>query len=278
MQDICDRRRVRPVSPVKGRLPPAISLAPDETVTEYRRDRLRQHTFDSYVGISLSKFPEDLRAYEHLLWFSDATMVIELGVQFGASSLWFRDRLKAFAHYRQGGPQPTAASAGLRERLRTYARSGRDAPGSTPALVIGIDIDVSPARVSLEQADPGYADDITLIEASVTDPALPDRVAEMIPPGARCLVVEDSAHIYETTIASLRGFSRFVPLNGFFVVEDGTVDIEELRIHPRSPRGVLPAINDWLEHEGTGFTVRSDMELYGVTAHPGGFLERTEPR
>ncbi len=29
-----------------------------------------------------------------------------------------------------------------------------------------------------EQADPGYADDITPIEASVTDPGLPERVAE----------------------------------------------------------------------------------------------------
>jgi cephalosporin hydroxylase len=260
---------------VKGRLPPTIKLVPGETVTEYTRDRLRQHTYDSYVGVSLSKFPEDLRAYEHLLWFSDATIVIELGVQFGGSSLWFRDRLKTFAHYRQGVPRPPAAPAGLRERLGAYARSRSSPPVRPQPLVIGIDIDVSQARANLEQADPAYEDEITLIEASVADPALPDRVAQLIPPGARCLVTEDSAHVYETTIASLRGFSRFVPINGFFVVEDGTVDIEELRIHPRSPRGVLPAINDWLEHEGVDFTVRSDMQLYGVTAHPGGFLERT---
>lgn len=128
----------------------------------------------------------------------------------------------------------------------------RTPPGlRTPILVIGIDIDVSQARGNLAQADPTYEDDIKLIEASVTDPALPEQVAKLIPPGARCLVSEDSAHTYETTIASLRGFSRFVPVNGFFVVEDGAVDIEELRIHPRSPRGVLPAINDWLEQEGT---------------------------
>jgi cephalosporin hydroxylase len=236
------------VSPVKGRLPPAINLSPGETVTAYTRDRLRQHTYDSYVGVPLSKFPEDLRAYEHLLWFSDATVVIELGVQFGASALWFRDRLKTFGYYRQWAPPP---------------------------LVIGVDVDISQAEGHLEQADPTYASEIKLVEGSVTDPELPDRVAKLIPPGVRCLVVEDSAHVYETTIASLRGFARFVPANGFFVVEDGSVDIEELRIHPRSPRGVLPAINDWLEHEGADFTVRSDMELYGVTAHPGGFLERT---
>jgi cephalosporin hydroxylase len=261
---------------VKGRLPPAINLTPGESVTAYTRDRLRQHTYDSYVGVPLSKFPEDLRAYEHLLWFSEATVVIELGVQFGASSLWFRDRLRTFAHYRRdGAPHRPAAPPGLRQRLRSYARPRPDAPAPTHALVIGIDIDISQAQGHLEQADPTYTNDIKLIEGSVTDPALPDEVGRLIPPGARCLVIEDSAHVYETTIASLRGFSRFVPPNGFFVVEDGSVDIEELRIHPRSPRGVLPAINDWLDHEGTDFTVRSDMQLYGVTAHPGGFLQRT---
>jgi cephalosporin hydroxylase len=227
------------------------------------------------VGVPLSKFPEDLRAYEHLLWFSDATVVIELGVQFGASSLWFRDRLKTFAYYRRDSRARPLARPGFRDRVRTHVRGGLDAPGRSERLVIGIDIDISQAQVNLERADPTYQNDIKLIEASVTDPALPDQVAELITPHERCLVIEDSAHTYETTLASLRGFSRFVPINGFFVVEDGAVDIEELRIHPRSPRGVLPAINDWLAHEGTDFTVRSDMELYGVTAHPGGFLERT---
>jgi cephalosporin hydroxylase len=262
------------VGPLKGRLPPTIKLAPGETVTEYTRDRLRQHTYDSYVGVPLSKLPEDLRVYEHLLWFSEATVVIELGVQFGSSALWFRDRLRTFAYYRRE-PPPRPRPAGLRERLRHGLARRPAAPARAQVLVIGIDIDISQARGNLEQADPAYDDDIRLIEASVTDPALPDQVAKLIPPEARCLVVEDSAHSYETTMASLRGFSRFVPVNGFFVVEDGAVDIEELRIDPRIPRGVLPAITDWLEHEGTGFTVRADMELYGVTSNPGGFLERT---
>ncbi len=211
------------------------------------RSRLRQHTLDSYAGVSMSKFPEDLRVYEHLLWESAADVVIELGVQFGGSSLWFRDRLRSFARYR---------------------------PASTQR-VIGVDVDVASAREHLTTADPGHGAAITLIEGSVTDPALADRVAEHVPLGARCLVIEDTAHTYETTLAALRGFSRFVSPQGFFVVEDGCVDVEALRIAEDWPRGVLPALADWLEHEGDGFVVRDDLELYGVTCHPGGFLQRT---
>jgi cephalosporin hydroxylase len=232
---------------VSSELPPRVQADPTDSVESYLRSRLRQHTLDTYAGVTISKFPEDLRVYEHLLWMSTADVVIELGVQFGGSSLWFRDRLQALGRYR---------------------------PASTNR-VIAVDLDLSAARERLATADPAYAADITLIEGSVTDPDLPDRVAREIPPGSRCLVIEDTAHTYETTRASLRGFSRFVGLGGFFVVEDGCVDIEALRISDDWPRGVLRALAEWLEDEAQGFTVRSDLELYGVTCHPGGFLQRT---
>ena len=88
-------------------------------------------------------------------------------------------------------------------------------------------------------------------------------------------MIEDSAHVYETTYASLAGFARFVPPGGFFVVEDGCVDVDEMRLSPDWPRGVLPALHDWLgTPRGQGFRVRRDLELYGISCHPEGFLQR----
>jgi cephalosporin hydroxylase len=99
-----------------------------------------------------------------------------------------------------------------------------------------------------------------------------------VPADARCLVVEDSAHVYDTTRAALEGFHRFVEPGCFFVVEDGCVDIDELRLSPDWPRGVLPALSDWLATPSGGdFVVRRDLELYGVSCHPGGFLQRKAP-
>lgn len=213
----------------------------------YWLKRARQHTEDSYAGLSLSKFPEDLRVYEHLLWESRANVVIELGAQFGASALWFRDRLTTMASYgRIGIPH-----------------------------VITIDIAIEPAVTNMAAVDPGYAGSITAIEADVCDPGLSAEIARRIPAGARCMVVEDSAHVYETTRAALDGFARFIPEGGYFVVEDGCVDIEEMRLELHWPRGVLPAVNDWLGSEaGREFEVRRDLELYGLSCHPGGFLQR----
>jgi cephalosporin hydroxylase len=221
-----------------------------ETVRDYWLRRAEQHLQDYYAGLRISKFPEDLRVYEHLLWSTRPDVVIELGAQFGGSTLWFRDRLRALARYRR-----------IQE-----------------PRVIAVDIEIEGARERIMRVDDGYDEDITLIAGDVRDPDLPAQVAAMIGDEARCLVIEDSAHEYDTTLAALRGFARFVPVGGFFVVEDGCVDVEEMRARPDWPRGVLPAIAEWLAGaQGREFVQRRDLELYGLSCHPQGFLQRHEP-
>lgn len=230
--------------------PRATPLDLQATVREYWFERASRHTHDSYAGVRLAKFPEDLRVYEHLIWASRPTAVIEIGTLRGGSALWFRDRLRTLADYGH------------------IARP----------LVISIDLDVEGAREDLGAADPAYEETITLLQRDVADPDLPDEVASLLPADARCLVVEDSAHTFRTTTAALRGFERFVALRGFFVVEDGSVDHEEMRIRADWPRGVLHAVREWLETaEGRKFRTRRDLEIYGITSHPEGFLQRIAP-
>jgi cephalosporin hydroxylase len=215
----------------------------DRTARELWRARLRGIMFDSYAGVPLYKLPEDLRVYEHLLWADRVDTVIELGSGAGGSALWFRDRLRAFQAY------------------------GRCA-GS---LVVSVDVDLSAARENVGSADA----DIVLIRGDMCDPALPERVQAAIPRGARCLVAEDGPHTYEATLAALRGFARFVPPGGWFVVEDGVVDEEELRIDAAWPRGVQRAVHDWLAGEPHGeFALRRDLEAYGMTCNCHGYLQR----
>lgn len=230
-------------------LPPPVTVDLEhDALRSYWLARAAQHTHDSYAGVRLSKFPEDLRVYEHLLWRAAADTVIEIGTQEGGSALWLRDRLRG---------------------LRSYGRIDGE------PHVVTIDIDQSLSREQLAAADPRYAEQIEVIEADVTDPGLPDRVEALLGKNTSCLVIEDSAHVYDTTAAALRGFSRFVPPGGFMVVEDGCVDIEEMRLSPDWPRGVLPAVRDWLETpQGEEFEVRRDLELYGISSHPYGFLQR----
>jgi cephalosporin hydroxylase len=219
-----------------------------QSLLEHWRARMTDVFGERYAGVLTMKLPEDLRVYEHLLWDSAAEAVIEIGCHSGGSALWFRDRLEAMCR---------------------YARI------SGPPRVVSIDLDTSAARRNLADVDPDFTETIALVDGDVTDPALPDRVAALLPHGVRCLVVDDSAHTYATTAAALHGFARFVPPGGWFVVEDGCVDIEPLRPAEDWPRGVRPAIADWLgTPEGAAFRVRREAERYGLTCHPGGFLQR----
>lgn len=153
--------------------------------------------------------------------------------------------------------------------LRSYGRIRRD------PKVITVDVDQSHARAALPAVDPGFEREIVLVEADVRDPATSRTVAGLVPEGARCFVIEDSAHTWASTAAALRGFARFVPPKGFLVVEDGCVDVEVMRVDPDWPRGVLPALDDWLTTpEGSAFTVRREFEFYGISCHPCGFLQR----
>lgn len=217
------------------------------SLQSYWLDRAARHTQDCYAGIPLFKFPEDLRVYEHLMWADLPNVVIEIGTHCGASALWFRDRLRTLATY---------------NLISDYR-------------VVTIDIHAEHARPHLTRADQHWEESVTLVSGDVCDESLPARIAAHLPRTARCLVVEDSAHTYATTIAALTGFSRFVAPGGFFIVEDGCVDVDAMRLEASWPRGVLPAVADWLAGSaGVGFTTRRDLELYGLTCHPGGILQR----
>jgi cephalosporin hydroxylase len=227
-------------------LPPRVEIGLDDRVGSYWSARVEQHLLDSYVGVPLLKFPEDLRTYEHILWSTGANAVIELGCHSGGSALWFRDRLRTFASYR----------------------------GKTPYAVVSVDVDIDHARRAVESVDPS-SEGLTLLQGDVTDARLPELVASHLPEQSRCMVVDDSAHTYATTSAALRGFAGFVSRGCFFVVEDGCVDVEGMRVDPNWPRGVIPAIEDFLSSPpGRGFTHRRELELYGITCHVRGYLQR----
>jgi cephalosporin hydroxylase len=233
---------------LENSLPRAVAVTPETPVREYWRKRALQHTDDRYLGIKMSKFPEDLRVYEHLMWVAAPDVLIELGAQSGGSTLWLRDRLRT---------------------LQTYGAL------AAPPKVIAVDIELSAARHNVATRDPGWERSIAFVEGDVCDPAVREQVGRHVPSGAVCMVIEDSAHVAETTRAALELYSDLIAPGGFFVVEDGCVDVDWMRVKDDWPEGVLPALASWLATaRGSAFRVRRDLELYGISCHPSGFLQR----
>lgn len=241
--------RARAAVAATGEVPVLLEDRLDEPLWHYFHERVRIHKRDDYLGIPCAKFPEDLKVYERLLWEAEVDVVVEIGTLHGGSALWFRDVL---------------------ERNRRYGRR-------SPPLVISLDLDTAGARHRVSQVDPAYEASIAFVDGDVLDAATVDAVRALLPHGARVLVVEDSAHTYATTTAALEHFGPLVSTGSYLVVEDGFHDVAALRPPhwPDDPRGVVPAIHDFLATPaGAGFRIRRDHERYIVTSHPYGYLER----
>ncbi len=221
----------------------------DDRIGDLYLERVWTHMADEYVGIRMRKFPEDLHTLERIVWDQRVDTVVELGTGHGGSALWFRDRLRTFRAYR-GGPPP---------------------------LVVSADRAIDEASWRLEAVDPGYAADIHLVAGDIRHADLADAVRSMLSPARRILVVEDSAHMYDTTLAALRNFADLVPVDGFFVVEDGHRDYPGMLPDdmPSKVNGVLVAVDEWLaSDDGRRFAMRRDQERYVVTSNPRGWLQR----
>jgi cephalosporin hydroxylase len=129
--------------------------------------------------------------------------------------------------------------------------------------IIGLDIDHSkvPKIVTNHPR-------ITLIEDDAC--ASYDKVRSMIPEGARTLVIEDSSHTYENTLAVLRQYNEFVLPGDYFIVEDSIV---YHGLYGTEGKGPYESIETFVS-ENKSFEIDRNKESFIVTWNPKGFLKR----
>jgi cephalosporin hydroxylase len=137
-----------------------------------------------------------------------------------------------------------------------------DAQGS--GRVIGLDLDHSgvPTRVSEHPR-------IRLLEGDAC--ANLEQVQELIEPGERVMVIEDSAHTYDNTLNVLQTFSPLVTVGQYFIVED-TVCHRGVDDGPASPNA-YEAVEDFVA-ANPDFEIDRECEAFIITWNPKGYLRR----
>lgn len=91
------------------------------------------------------------------------------------------------------------------------------------------------------------------------------------------LVVEDSAHFYETCLAALRFFDRHLASGEYIVVEDGVVAALPQDRYGHYLDGPNRAVAQFLAEQGGRYAVDLDLcHFYGrnVTYNPNGWLRK----
>ena len=130
--------------------------------------------------------------------------------------------------------------------------------------LIGVDVDHSgvPDRVA------GHPR-ITLVEGDAV--ANLSQVESLIEPGESVMIIEDSAHTYDNTLALLRAYGPLVTPGQYFVVED-TICWRGVDDGPEPPNA-FEAVADFVA-EKPAFEIDRDCEPFIVTWNPCGYLRR----
>jgi cephalosporin hydroxylase len=129
--------------------------------------------------------------------------------------------------------------------------------------VIGVDASHGPVHNKVKEHPT-----VLLIEGDATRSF--GRVREAIPAGARVMVIEDSSHTYENTLAVLRAYSPLCQPGDYFIVEDGICGHGIVDGPRPSPYEATEAFIK----ENPGFVCDRSRESFFITWNPKGFLRR----
>lgn len=129
--------------------------------------------------------------------------------------------------------------------------------------VIGLDINHAniPAAVRQHQR-------VTLLEGDACSNF--ESVKQLLQPGERVLIIEDSSHTYENTLNVLKSYAPLIPIGGYFIVEDGICH-HGLEEGPQP--GPYEAIETFIAERGD-FQIDRSRESFLITWNPKGFLKR----
>jgi cephalosporin hydroxylase len=140
----------------------------------------------TWLGRPVIQLPEDLLRVQELVYRLRPDVIVETGVAYGGSLVFYATLCRALGHGR----------------------------------VIGVDVEVRPHNRAAIEAHP-LSDLITLIEGSSTAPATLGRVREVIGAAPTVLVVLDSCHRKDHVLAELEAYAGLVRPGAYLIVTDG---------------------------------------------------------
>ena len=198
----------------------------------------------NWAGFPILNMPEDIVAFQEIIFRCKPTVIIETGVAWG------------------GG---IALSASL---MSLYAPTGK---------VLGIDLNLK-HELEFELSKLGLPVQISLLKASSTEDSSLAWVATQIDVNDRVMVILDSHHTHEHVLDELLSYSPLVSKGQFLVVGDTSVkDLADATSRSRpwtQDRNPHSALNEFLENT-TEFVRDAEMNRKLLTSfHPGGYLRK----
>ena len=144
----------------------------------------------SWLGIPIIRFPDDVVAYQELVWDLNPKKIVEVGVARGGSVILSASILKLMG---------------------------------TDGQVLGVDIDIRKHNRDRIEAHP-VADRISLLEGSSTDEDTLSGVRGWLQASLADIIVLDSNHTHDHVLNELKAYSSLVRVGGYLVLPDTAIE------------------------------------------------------
>ena len=214
-------------------------------------DRYSYHF--SWLGRPIIQYPQDIVAFQELVFSVSPDLIIETGIAHGGSLV---------------------LSASLLALLDVM--DGLD-PRQSKRKVVGVDIDIRHHnREALDQHPLRFK--MELIEGSSIEPSIIDEVYSHVNDSSRILVALDSNHTHDHVLAELNAYAYLASIGSYCIVFDTCV--EDLPVGSSLDRpwdvGNNPktAVHEWLKsHPEFEIDKEIDNKLL-ISVAPDGYLRR----
>ncbi|MGI9607255.1 MAG: CmcI family methyltransferase [Acidimicrobiales bacterium] len=192
----------------------------------------------TYKGVSCLKSPIDLAIYMLLIYDLKPRSIIEIGSFHGGAALFYRDICKSY---------------------------------DLDTRIVTVDYRVLESNPTTESAD-----DIEFVHADAMDLASSDLHAKLDSLPRPWLVIEDSAHTRDVSLAVMCYFKDRMQTGEYLIIEDGV--IEDQGANWRYGGGPNLAVHDFfVEHPDEFELDTSYNDFFGVNAsfNPNGYLRKS---
>jgi len=217
----------------------------EEKIRSWVVDRFHRYYYDNkettwlvnnFLGHQICQLPSDLWLYQELIYRVRPQYIVQTGVYFGGSALFFAHML--------------------------------DLVGADPSAVyVGIDVELKAEARALQHPR------IRLIEGSSTDPSTLERVKALVPSGGG-FVSLDSDHSRAHVLREMQIYRELVALNSYMVVEDTNVNGHP--VFPSHGEGPLEAVRDYLSQRDDFVQDDAVWERQLLSFHQYGWLRRVK--
>ena len=202
-----------------------------------------------WLGVPVIQAPQDLQAWQEIIWEVKHDLIIEAGIAYGGSLIF---------------------NASMLVILEVC---GEIENGD----VLGIDIEIRTHNKEAILAHP-MSRKITMFEGSSIDKGVIARVSEFAKGKERVIVCLDSNHTHEHVLAELRAYAPLVSVESYCIVGDTGIEDTPDEAFPDRPwgKGNNPktAVWEYLK-ENSNFEIDKTIDSKLIlTGSPDGFLRK----